>query len=149
MDIKNLFQKKTDEEKFKLSEESATAEFNKILDCYDIDPEKDFTSDMKDAYEQLKMKIVKAIRTGRLNVKNDSDGMKLVQTLKNGTTTITYNEISATAKMAMASASKDDSFGKIYEVMGSLSNLGSSAITQLKGSDLILCESLGTLFLLF
>ena len=149
MDIKNLFQKKTDEEKFKLSEESATAEFNKILDCYDIDPEKDFTSDMKDAYEQLKIKIVKAIRTGRLNVKNDSDGMKLVQTLKNGTTTITYNEISATAKMAMASASKDDSFGKVYEVMGSLSGLGSAAITQLKGSDLIICESLGTLFLLF
>ena len=147
MDVKNLFTKKTDEEKFKLSEESASKEVQKILDYYDIDIDKDFDAEYKKIFEQSIAKAIKAVRLGRLSVKVDDNGISITQSLKNGKTSLTYREIDGRAKLATATVGKDDSFGKIYEIMGSLSGLGSSAIAEMKGVDLSLCECLGTIFL--
>lgn len=47
MDLKNLLTKKSEEDIFKISEESASKEIQKILDYYDIDIEKDFDAEYK------------------------------------------------------------------------------------------------------
>ena len=147
MSVKDFFTNKPDEEKFKISEESATKEIQKILDYYEIDIEKDFDDEYRKVFDQSLSKAIKAVRLGRLSIKIDNEGIKITQSLKSGSTTITYREIDGVAKIATRSVGKDDSFGKLYEIMGSLSGLGSDAITKLKGVDLSLCECLGAIFL--
>jgi hypothetical protein len=47
----------------------------------------------------------------------------------------------------MKTAEEGDTFGKIYSMMGSLSNLSGTKISELKGVDISVIECLGLLFL--
>lgn len=128
----------------KLSEESAQEQLNQLLDYYEIDFT-DIPTDQKNSFDMIGKKLVKFIRQGRLEIKIE-DGIKCIQTLKNGTTTIEYKELNGKAKTAMGTKSTEDGNGRIYALMGALSD-GEAAIIQLKGPDLSLAECLGAVFL--
>ena len=128
----------------KLSEESAQEQLNQLLDYYEIDFT-DIPTDQKNAFDMIGKKLVKFIRQGRLEIKIE-DGIQCIQTLRNGTTTIEYKELSGKAKSAMGTKSAEDGNGRIYALMGALSD-GEAAIIQLKGPDLSLAECLGAVFL--
>jgi len=128
----------------KLSEESAQEQLNQLLDYYEIDFD-DIPTDQKNSFDMIGKKLVKFIRQGRLEIKIE-DGIQCIQTLKNGSTVITYKELTGKAKTAMGTKSAEDGNGRIYALMGALSD-GEAAIMQLKGPDLSLAECLGAVFL--
>jgi plasmid stabilization system protein ParE len=130
----------------KLSAETAQAEIKKMLDYYEIEIDEIEDADLKRAIKQGYDRLIKAVRLGRLEIKTEG-GLSVVQLLRDGSETITYREIDGTAKSAMAGKKPDDSYGKAYALMGSLSGLGEVAIKKLKGVDLSLTEVLGLIFL--
>lgn len=128
------------------SKETAKNELKKMLDYYEIEIEEIEDEKLKTAIENSYNRLVKAVMKGRLKVKLEN-GIEIIQKLKDGTTEIKYKEINGKAKTAMAGKKEDDFYGKAYALMGSLSGLGESAISSLKGVDLSLVEVLGLIFL--
>ena len=127
----------------KISKESAEISFESFLDYYDIDKE-DLTDEEKLPFEQGKRRIIKAIRTGRLEITID-DKLVITQNVKGGQT-IEYQEVTGKAKMEMDK--EKGNYGKVYALLGSLSGLGGGAFKKLSGKDLSLAETLGAVFLL-
>lgn len=128
------------------SKETAKNELKKMLDYYEIEIEEIEDEKLRTAIENSYNRLIKAVMKGRLRI-NLNDGIEIVQKLKDGTTEIKYKEINGKAKTAMAGKKEDDFYGKAYALMGSLSGLGESAISSLKGVDLSLVEVLGLIFL--
>ena len=128
----------------KLSEDNAQEQLNQLLDYYEIDLD-DVPDKEKSSYDIVGKKLVKFIRQGRLEIKTE-DGIQCIQTLRNGTTTIIYKELNGKAKTAMGTKGAEDGNGRIYALMGALSD-GEATILQLKGPDLSLVECLGAVFL--
>lgn len=131
---------------YKLSKKSAHDELNKMLDYYEIDIDEIEDEDLRKAILGGIGRLVKAIRLGRLEIKIE-DGIKIIQTLRDGSKKIEYKEIDGVAKMEMAGKNEKDYYGKSYALMGSLSGLGEAAIKNLKSVDISLVEVLGMIFL--
>lgn len=130
---------------YKLSEKSAKEILQQILDYYEIDINEIDDKEFKKAIKRGMGRLIKAIRLGRLEVIIEEE-IKIIQTTKNGEQ-IEYREIDGQAKVAMGSKEENDIYGRSYAMMGSLCDLGESAIIKLKGVDLSLVEVLGMLFL--
>lgn len=128
----------------KISIQVATDQFQEIVDHYDIDLD-DLGENQKAAIEKAQKKIISSIMAGRLELMVGDD-FKLLQRCKSGAV-LTYRELDGKAKAAMGSRGENDNHGKIYAMMGSLSDVGYNGIAALKGSDLALAESLGLVFL--
>ena len=144
--IKSLLKK--EQEKYALSEESALEEICTMLKFYDIDMDTlEITENAENAGENILKKLIKYFRAGKLKTKKDEKGLKIIQTLENGTTII-YNEISAAKKRTMDKCETKEQYGKIQMFMGSLSNLGLDGVDKLNPRDLAVLEVLGTVFLL-
>lgn len=132
---------------FKLSRESAEEQFNIFLDYYDIDPD-DWADNLQDAFKSAKNRLIRAIMRGLVSIEA-GDPIRVTQYLskKPDADPILYAEMSGKAKVAMKGKDETDTFGKIYALTGSLTGLGETAITTLKGVDMSIAESLGLLFL--
>lgn len=129
-----------------LSKESAAAQLQVMFDYYEIDLA-DLPEEQQPAVRNAEMKLVKAIRNGRLEIKPGDDGVvSIVQTVKNGET-LDYGEVNGEAKVAMGLKKDGDSYGKAYALMGSLCGGGEAVIMKLKGKDLSTAEALGILFM--
>jgi len=133
--------------KFIISEEAARDQLNLFTEYYDIELE-DIPEKQVEAYEASVNRIIKGIRKGKIEIKDD-DGIKIIQTVgKEGADqTLVYGEISGRTKLAMAKKSETDGYGRIYALCGSLTGSGEGGILKLKGADLGLCECIGALFL--
>ena len=134
---------------YKISEESAKEQFQIFLDYYGLDEDDFDDSDVKAGMSLSRKKLTRAIRKGMLEISNDK---KLVVTQhlkapKGEISVINYRIVNGTSKISMKSKSSKDTYGKIYALLGSLSDLGDMAIQKLEGADLGVAESLGTLFL--
>lgn len=129
-----------------ISKEVAKEALDSFYDYYEIDMN-DLDDDLKMAVAgEVQRKLIKALQSGRLQI----SGASVKQTLKNPpgeVTEITYGELTGKAKIAMKGKAEADHYGRIYALLGSLSGLGETAITGLKGPDLSLAECVGVLFL--
>ena len=131
---------------FKLSEESAKDQLQVFYDHYDID----LDSLPEDGKANLKLatdRLVRAIRTGHLEFMKDGTIKQILRSPLGECPEIIYGELSGNNKLAMKSKATTDLYGRIYALLGSLSGLGETAITKLKGADLSIAESVGILFL--
>lgn len=129
---------------YKLSEESARAEWAKFLEHYEID-----LDSIKDERNRAVMQgvhdtAVKNIRLGRLEV---LDGGKLKQTLKSSGAELVWDEIGARHKIAMDAHADGKNYNKTYGLAGALTGLGQAGIERLTGVDMSLVEVLGAIFL--
>lgn len=131
----------------KISLQTAKNELKKMMDYYEIEIDEIEDQDLKKAIKQGYERLTKAVMKGRLKVSIDDKGITVIQTLKSTGKELKYKEINGEAKMAMAGKQADDYYGKSYALMGSLSEVGESAIKQMKGVDLSLVEVLGMIFL--
>ena len=126
------------------------------MDYYDLD-----ISDYDDvevdgtkasvAIRVSKKKLIKAIRKGRLEIKDEDGEMIVLQRLTakyKNRTELKYKPLSGSAKIAQSKFKSDDHNGRMYAMLGSMSGEGASAIIGLKGPDLTTAECLGGLFLL-
>lgn len=131
---------------YKLSEEAAQEQLDSLLDYYEIELE-DLPEAQRQAVKASVRKLVKAIRIGRLEIDFDGNGAVVVRQNIRAGEPLTYREIDGKAKVAMGNKEANDSYGRAYALMGSLCGLGETAISQLKGPDLSLVETLGVVFL--
>jgi hypothetical protein len=129
-----------------LSIESAEEAFKGLVDYFEI-VEEEFGDDEKKLFDMSKTRIIRALRLGRLDLSALPDITQTLRSPPGEVKTITYKEIRGTAKLATKSKGANDLYGKIYAVLGSMSNLGEAAIMQLKSVDLSLAESIGYIFL--
>jgi Glu-tRNA(Gln) amidotransferase subunit E-like FAD-binding protein len=146
MQIKKLKEFFMDKEKYTLAKELAENELQKMLDYYEIDIDEIEDKELKKAIKAGYDRLIKAVRLERLQVITEN-GIKIIQTLKSNKSTVEYREIDGKSKMAMAGKDEKDYYGKSYALMGSLSGLGENAISNMKGVDLSLVETLGMIFL--
>ncbi|NIP56142.1 hypothetical protein GWN42_31380 [candidate division KSB1 bacterium] len=130
-----------------ISEESAREQVAILLDFYDIDPEY-LPSDQANIVNTCIRKLTKSIMTGRLEIaKNDNNRPEVTQ-LTNSGEEINYGVLSGKHREETSKVEKENNhYGKIYAMLGSMSGLGRSAISQLEGPDLTTAEALGLLFL--
>ena len=142
-----MFNKKDD--KYILSKEAAESVLDGIFDFLEIDVDE---IDDKEAKKMIKSnmgRVVKAVRLGRLEVKQDG-GFKIIQHLRNDPdkqNSLIFKVPGAIAKKAMADKSPTDFYGRIYAMMGSACGLGEAAIDKLDPVDLSTVEVLGAIFL--
>jgi Glu-tRNA(Gln) amidotransferase subunit E-like FAD-binding protein len=146
MQIKKLKELFMDKEKYTLAKELAENELQKMLDYYEIDIDEIEDKELKKAIKAGYDRLIKAVRLERLQVVTE-DGIKIIQTLKSNGSTMEYREIDGKSKMAMAGKDEKDYYGKSYALMGSLSGYGENVISNMKGVDLSLVETLGMIFL--
>jgi len=127
-------------EEYRISEESATEQYQQLLNWYDLD-----FSDAKDprAPEKIKQKIVKAIRQGKVEIEI-GESIAVVQHTEN-CGTLRYGQVSARARVAM-DREKGES-ARLYAYLAALSKTEVSKLYNLEGIDLSIAELLGLLFL--
>lgn len=128
-----------------LSEEVAEDQVQLFFDYYDLDID-DISEEQARVFEMSLSRIKKAVRKGKLEFAEIGGVVKITQHLKNDTTLI-YDEISGRSKLAMKNKADTDNYGKIYSLCGSLTGIGESGISKLKGADMSLAECIGALFL--
>lgn len=138
-----------------ISEEMAIQQLNLVLDYYDIDPDdfKDLQVDDNSAviaYERIISKLKKAIKRGKLEIKEDDNRPFITQyldrELKGNVKELRYKPITGNAKMEMDKYKENT--GKLYGLLGVLSGVSKTEIQKLEGRDLALAEYIGALFLL-
>jgi hypothetical protein len=135
-----------DETKYILAKEAAELEVKKIFDYYEIDLEEIEDKEHKKFIQMNYDRLIKAVRLGRLEVKLEK-GIQIIQHLRDSQEAVIYVEINGEAKSATAGKDKEDFYGRIYAVQGSLTGVGEAGIKKMKGVDLSLCEVLGAIFL--
>ncbi len=134
------------DDKYKLSKDAAQAVIQKIFDYYEIDIKEIEDKEQQKFIRMNYDRLVKAARLGRLEVSTDK-GIVITQHIRDRDETVTYKEITGAAKIATAGKDKDDFYGRIYAVQGSITGLGEDGILRMSGVDLSLCEVLGAIFL--
>jgi len=137
----------------KLSKESAQEQIKLLFDNYNMDPAD--IEDEKKANSLLGLKNLLEIlvMNRQIEVKETDDGGVIVeQHLQRppkdfANPVITYAEICGKHKIAMKDNDENDNYGKIHSLMGAMSGLGGTAISQLKTVDMSAIETLGAYFL--
>ena len=83
----------TKEKEYKLSEDSAREQIQKLMDSYDID-ENDLVVDQgPEAIKTILNRLVRAVRTGQIEVKDDGSVVHVLAVAKGETTTLTYRRL--------------------------------------------------------
>jgi len=137
----------------KISVEVAREQVDLFLDYYDMPldelleelDDKNMKSGVKTSYSR----IIKAIQKGRIEISTtDEDQLKIIQHVgKDNSETLEYKIIDGYAKSSMKNADSEDTYGKIYSLVGSLTGLGKEAILKLKGKNLSDAECIGMILL--
>jgi hypothetical protein len=137
-----------------LDEQPAQDQLDLLLDFYDIEIEdfEDFKSPdarVQEAMRSAVKRLLRYIRKGYIEITSDN-GLTITQRLKfpkGETTELHYQIMTGKAKMQMKNADEDDFYGKIYCLIGSLTNIGATSISSLVGTDSSVAECLGAIFL--
>lgn len=151
-------------DKYVLGREAASEQFELLEEYYDID-EDDMEDDLGDeeedeisesgkaGYRMAKKRLLRALRKGQIEIKDENDTLRVIQTLAKppkelgGKNVIIYNEITGQAKIPMKKHKDNNLYGKIYAFLSGLSGQEELIFRNLKGADLSIAESLGAVFL--
>jgi len=134
----------------KLSKEMAAEQVAKLFDYYEIDPDDYEDGDQRTAIRAARNKLTRGVMNHRVEITGD-EVIKVVQTLKKPIgkdepiTALDYREVDARSKVG--AKEDDDDRTRLYMFLGNLSEVGLSNILKLKGVDLGIAETLGTIFL--
>jgi len=130
-----------------LSKESAAKELDRFYEYYEVEKDS-LGKEQLEALESVEPVLIKGIQKGLIEFSNDDDnGFSVVLTLRNGRDRLKFKEMNGDAKIAMSSKDENDSSGKCYALLGSLSGEGAAVIRKLKGPDLKRAEHIGALLL--
>jgi ribosomal protein S4E len=133
----------------KISQQVAEEQFGVLEDYYDLDVNDIDHKEQKAAAKMSKSRIIKSIRKGRLQIALQDGTIAITQTLQKPpgeVATLEYAELSGRHKISMKDS--EDNYVRMYALVGAMTGLNETAISNLKGVDLSLVECLGSLFLL-
>ena len=136
----------------KLPKEDAIKQVDLFLDYYDIEPE----IDAEDSTHRAQLlnsvqRLTKHVMKGRVEItENDKGDIEILQILKrpiNDVSQLTYKVLGGVAKQEIKHTDDKDPMGKVYAIMGSLSEWPGRKIAQLKSVDMSAVECIGALLL--
>jgi hypothetical protein len=126
-----------------IQQEDAQKQVDLLIEYYDLDPE-------KEELRKIIPDLTRHIMRGRVEITEDAEGeIHVRQNFRkpvNDTTGLNYNVINGVNKTQMKTDTKSD-FAKIYAMVGSMTGWSGMKISQLKGVDNQVVETLGALFL--
>jgi len=131
-------------EENKVATPVAEAEFDRFVDCMDLDVD---TSDM-DAedltqFSKLKKRVVRAITKGALVINEDGEAEYSPQNSKSKhQDTIVFHERTGASLMAMDGKKKNYDVTKTYAVMADMCKVHPNVFAGLVGIDVKICEAL-------
>jgi len=133
------------EKSYKISEDSAKAELQKLFDYYECDFDL-IPQGAEEAVEQIANQLISAIRQGKLEIddKNTDKGLTVIQHLKNGET-LTYRELKGNDKTKLSD--NLDSQKRLYTLAGILCGLGIDCVLKLPSTDLKVVDALSGFFI--
>jgi len=135
-----------------ISFEVAKNQLNILLDYYEINPEEETKEETKESLEQAIAQVEKAIRKGRVTIRETEEGLEVSQKLKKPlgeADTIKYKELCGAAKVEMEKNCKiNHNYKKIYALCAAMSSLPETFFHKIRGVDMSTAESLGLIFLL-
>jgi len=133
-----------------LSRESALEQVDLLFDFYEIDPDDYEESGQRTALRAARNKLIRAVKRGRVSI-TENNTIEVVQKLKYSygekepITELKYREVDARSKIG--ARDDDDDRARLYGFLGNLSEVGLAGILKLRGVDLGVAETLGTVFL--
>lgn len=129
-----------------ISQETAEEHLAELFDYYELVPE-DLPEQISSMFNSIHKKLIKAIRKGRVEIGESGSITQHLKKPSGDINIIEYRELDGRAKKAMQKCNSDDLNGRLYELLGALSGLGSRAIASLKGVDLSTAECIGFVFM--
>lgn len=134
-----------------ISEESAQAQMDLYLDCYDIRPDSIKDADKKENLEGAIDSVVDHIMRGRIEITEGENDIIVTQKLERPSGDCKEFKYDlgrmGTAKTQMKAAKDGDGYGKMYAFMGSLCGNGIAFVQKLKFADQRAMEALSIVFL--
>lgn len=143
-----------------LSQESANAQIDLLLDYYEIELEKDLKAEDSGAVEakaeRIRAGLTKAILKGRLEIAESCNDkgvatLSVVQTLRvpvGSVEKLTYGEVTGRCRTAVKDVDKGAPAKKMYDLLGAICGKGPQVIMALGGVDLKTAELLAAIFFL-
>lgn len=130
-----------------ISEESAQLQIDAWMEYYGLDFGDIVIEDGEAAAKTLMNTLIRAIMRGELEI-DSSDGLTIIQHLKHPTKKtekITYSGKVSRARLAMDKAGKGQQ-ASMYAFMASMSNLPTSELIRLDGSDVTVFNRIAVVF---
>jgi len=134
---------------YKLSEESAKEQLDQLLDYYDIEKDDIEIEEGPEAVQTLLNGLIRAIRRGRVEIKEESEDLIVCQHLKfppGEIQTLEYGVVDQKARMAMDKIKDNRPQERMCAFMASLASLPPTALVKLKGVDMGTMNRLATVF---
>lgn len=133
------------EGKFKLSEEAARDQMQKLLDSYDIDGSDLAIENGPEWVATVINRLVRAIRAGHVEILDNGEVQHNLVWPKGETTSIVYRRVTGYAMKERDKAK--GGFEKDCAFMGALGNVPASALMKLDPVDISIFQRLGQLFI--
>lgn len=135
------------DEKYKVDAETAAVEFDRFLDCMDIDADVDSMDDEdRKGFSMQKNTVIMAIRRGSLII--DDDGQPVFTPVaSDNRDPITFYEPTGAAYMAQDRKKKGQDMAKMYAIMGEVTKQHPGVFAKMKNRDVKVCQAIMTLFL--
>jgi hypothetical protein len=144
----------------RISESNAKEQLDLFFEWYDID-----FDEMYEAAQQgqgaasvraAKSKLIKAIRQGRIEIKEESDRKKeptlnLYQHLDwpiLEKKSVQFKEVTGATRVALKTGGSSNETAKMYQLLGALSGEGAEFFLRLKRADIGIADVIGFLFLM-
>lgn len=133
-----------------ISEDQAREKLDELLESYDMDVD-DFDEDQAKALRTSTKKIIRAMKQGRVEIKDDSNGKPVVYhhivDSSGFNSPICYARVKGAAKTNMKNHKAEDFYGRLYSFMGGLCGVSPAKMLQMESRDLSILECLGQIFL--
>lgn len=133
---------------YKLDEQTATAELERLADIMDLDLGVDESLDEKDR-KQAKQSldtIIKSIRKGDSLITDDGE-LVFTPARSNGVGAITFQEPTGATLLASDKFSDKQKLHKMYAMIAEMTGVEPATFSRLKKSDLNVVMAVGGLFL--
>jgi hypothetical protein len=135
--------------KLVVDEQTAEVEFNRFVECMDLDTDPAFMDDEDlTAFNKQKSRILRAVQRGNLTF-NDNGEACYTPINKNSkyTDTIVFHERTGASLMAMDGKKKGHDVKKTYAIMADMCKVHPNVFAGLVGNDVKVCEALFALLM--
>lgn len=143
------YQEEMNKHRYKLSEESAIAQADSLLDWYD----KQITEQSPIFLEMAYRDLIILIRKGTIEVLVETDTISVIHHLLKKPTnldidTITYGEMLGRHKEVVGKCNPNNTWERQVTLLAAMSKEDKKVFNSMRGGDTSVVDTLGTLFLL-
>lgn len=132
--------------KYKISEDSARAQMDALMESYDIDANDIVVENGPEAMDTIINRLVRAIRTGKVEIHDDGSVSHTLMAPQGDLKVLAYQRLNGIA-MKERDKAKGGNFHKDCAFMGSLCNYPAGKMAALDPIDISIFQRLAALFM--